>query len=94
MKEKDFPKAAGASERMELYCMAHPRSPSAVRRPRLLLRNGTFVALLGPSVTEGIAGFGSTVEHALQAFDAQYLAALSPLVAQRAKASGKSKRGA
>jgi hypothetical protein len=85
MKAKNVAKTAGASERMELYCMAHPRSPSAVRRPRLCLRNGTFVALLGPSVTKGIAGFGSTAEHALRAFDAQYLAALSPLVPQRAK---------
>jgi hypothetical protein len=87
-------KAAGASERIELYSMAHPRSPSAVGRPRLFSRNGTFVALLGPSVTEGIAGFGTTVEHALRAFDAQYLAALSPLVLQRVNASVKSEQPA
>jgi hypothetical protein len=27
-----------AMEQMELYCEAHPRSPSAVRQPRLFVR--------------------------------------------------------
>jgi hypothetical protein len=34
--------------------------------------------LLGPSVEEGIVGIGQTVEAALRAFDAQYLAGLRP----------------
>ena len=76
---RDRPNATRvAMERMELYCMAHPGSPSSVRRPQLLVRGGVWIALLGASINEGIAGFGSTVETALQAFDAQYLRGLRP----------------
>jgi hypothetical protein len=67
-----------AMERMELYCAAHPGSPTAARRPRLLFRNQLWIALLGPTVEEGIVGIGQTVEAALRAFDAQYLAGLRP----------------
>src|SRR3984893_11899261 len=67
-----------AMERMERYCDAHPSSPSAARRPRLFLRSHLWIALLGPSVEEGIVGIGPTVEAALRAFDAQYLAGLRP----------------
>src|SRR5437763_14668533 len=67
-----------AMERMESYCAAHPGSPSAARRPRLFLRSHLWIALLGPSVEEGIVGIGPTVEAALRAFDAQYLAGLRP----------------
>jgi hypothetical protein len=68
-----------AMEEMERYCTAHPRSPAATRRPRLSIRGRTFVALLGPAIEEGIAGFGDTVQAALRAFDAQYSSALTPL---------------
>jgi hypothetical protein len=68
--------AAAATQRFELYCMAHPGTPSAVRRPHLVIRSGTWVALLGKSVKDGISGFGPTVESALSAFDVQYLNAL------------------
>ena len=67
-----------AMERMELYCAAHLGSPSAARRPRLVYRGQLWVALLGPSIEEGIVGIGPTVETALRAFDAQYLAGLRP----------------
>jgi len=67
-----------AMERMELYCIAHPGSPSAVCRPHLSVRGELWIALLGPSAEEGIVGIGPSVEAALRAFDAQYLAALSP----------------
>ena len=67
-----------AMQRMQLYCSAHPGSPSAARRPRLFTRSHLWVALLGPSVEEGIVGIGQTVEGALRAFDAQYLAGLRP----------------
>ncbi|PYJ73670.1 MAG: hypothetical protein DME72_05195 [Verrucomicrobia bacterium] len=67
-----------AMEEMELYYASHPRSPAAVRRPRLSIRGRTFVALLGPAIEEGIAGFGDSVQAALRAFDAQYLRALTP----------------
>ena len=70
--------AFAAMEQMELYCEAHPGSPSAVRRPRLFVRGELWIALLGPSVEEGIVGIGPTVTAALRAFDAQYLAGLRP----------------
>ena len=65
-------------DRMERYCTLHPRSPSAVRRPQLSRRRGTFVVLLGHSLENGIVGIGNTVENALRAFDLQYLRALEP----------------
>jgi hypothetical protein len=70
--------ALAAMEQMELYCQAHPGSPAAVCRPRLFVRGELWIALLGPSVEEGIVGIGSTVTAALRAFDAQYLAGLRP----------------
>ena len=69
---------AAAMERAELYFAAHPGSPSAVRRPALIPRAGTWVAMLGKSVQESIVGLGTTVEGALRAFDSQYLAAIRP----------------
>src|SRR5256714_4012101 len=65
-----------AMQRMELYCEAHPGSPSAARRPKLIYRGQLWVALLGPTVEEGIVGIGQTVDAALRAFDAQYIAGL------------------
>jgi hypothetical protein len=70
--------ALAAMEQMELYCQAHPGSPAAVRRPRLFVRAELWIALLGPSVEEGIVGIGPTVTAALRAFDSQYLAGLRP----------------
>ena len=72
--------ASAAIEQMELYCVAHPGSPSAVRRPRLFFRSELWIALLGPSIEEGIVGIGSTIAAALRAFDTQYLAGLRPPV--------------
>jgi len=63
-------------DRMERYCTLHPRSPSAVRRPQLSRRRGTFIVLIGHSLENGIVGIGNTVENALRAFDLQYLHAL------------------
>ena len=70
--------AAAAVEQMKEYCAAHPGSPSAVRRPQLLFRGDLWIALLGPSVEEGIVGIGPSVSAALRAFDTQYLAGLRP----------------
>jgi hypothetical protein len=70
--------ASAAMEQMELYCAAHPGSPLAVLRPRLFVRGELWIALLGPSVEEGIVGIGPSVAAALRAFDAQYLAGLRP----------------
>jgi len=72
--------AATAMEQTESYCRAHPGSPSAVRRPQLFFRGDLWVAVLGPSVEEGIVGIGPTVAAALRAFDSQYLAGLRPAV--------------
>jgi hypothetical protein len=66
--------AVASVEQMEHYCVEHPGSPSAVRRPQLFFRGDLWIALLGPNVEEGIVGIGSTVWAALRAFDAQYLA--------------------
>jgi len=74
--------AAAATEQMELYCTARPGSPSAVRRPQLCFRGELWIAVLGPSVEEGIVGIGATVVAALRAFDVQYLAGLRPAVAK------------
>jgi hypothetical protein len=54
------------------YCAAHPDSPAARRRPRILVDHGRYVALLGRSINRGILGFGSTVASALRAFDDLY----------------------
>jgi hypothetical protein len=72
----DYPVAA--MEQIELYCQSHPGSPSAVRRPKLFVRGELWIALIGPSVEEGIVGIGLSVTAALRAFDAQYLARLRP----------------
>jgi len=70
--------AAAAIEEMDLYCTAHPGSPSAVRRPQLFFRSDLWIALLGPTIEEGIVGIGPTVAAALRAFDAQYQVRLRP----------------
>jgi hypothetical protein len=78
MRAKDLKDTEAAIQRADLYFAAHPGSPSAVRRPKLSMRCGTWIAILGPSIEEGIVGIGTTIEAALRAFDAQYLAALRP----------------
>jgi hypothetical protein len=83
--------ATAAIEQMELYCRAHPGSPSAVRRPQLFVRGELWIALLGPTVEEGVVGIGPTVAAALRAFDAQYLAGLRrPIEAARPRRSFRS----
>ena len=54
------------------YCQEHPRSPSALRRPKLMRRGKSWIALLGSTLQEGIAGIGNSVEASLRAFDVQY----------------------
>jgi hypothetical protein len=58
------------------YCEEHPRSPAAMRRPRIMNRGKLWIALLGSTLEDGIAGIGPTVEAALRAFDVQYKNAL------------------
>lgn|SRR6516165_11620956 len=65
--------AAAAIEQMKHYCATSPGSPSAVRGPQLFFRGDLWIAVLGPSVEEGIVGIGPTVPAALRAFDAQYM---------------------
>ena len=73
--------AAAAIEQMKVYCAAHPGGPSEVRRPQLFFRSDLWIALLGPSLEEGIVGIGPTVAAALRAFDAQYLVSLPQPIA-------------
>jgi len=68
--------AAAAIEQMDIYCAAHPNSPSAMRRPKLFVRSDLWIALLGPSIEAGIVGIGPNVAAALRAFDAQYATGL------------------
>jgi len=70
--------AEEAIEEMKAYSVSHPGSPSAVRRPQLFFRSDLWVALLGPTIEEGIVGIGPTVSAALRAFDTQYLGRLRP----------------
>jgi len=86
--------AAAATEQMELYCRARPGSPSAVRRPQLFFRGELWIALLGPSVEEGIVGIGATVVAALRAFDVQYLAGLRPAVETGSKVGARRRSNA
>ena len=67
-----------AAREMEDYCILHSRTPAAVRPPRISKRRGTWIALLGPSINDGIAGFGPDISAALEAFNRNYLAALRP----------------
>src|SRR5262245_48900116 len=66
--------AVTATEEMKHYCANHPGGPSDVRHPQLFFRGDLWIAVLGPSVGEGIVGIGPTVAAALRAFDTQYLA--------------------
>ena len=70
--------ATAAIEQMKHYCATHPGSPSAVRGPQLFFRGELWIAVLEPSVEEGIVGIGPSVEAALRAFDAQYLVRSRP----------------
>ena len=62
-----------ARERAELYYMAHPRTPSAARRPVILFEDGLWRAALGEDFPGALIATGPTVESALAAFDALYL---------------------
>ena len=67
-----------AMQEMESGVALDPGTAVSLRHPRLFIRGRTFVALLGPSIEEGIAGFGDTVQAALRAFDRQYSRSLTP----------------
>jgi len=74
-------------EWMEQYFKDHPRSPSAVRRPKVSKEGDTFIVLLGRDMQHGIVGLGNTVENALRAFDSQYLSTLRPPEARRVRSA-------
>ena len=69
---------AAALIELQRYCEEHPRSPTAIRRPKLVLRGRSWVALRGYTMQDGIAGIGGSVAAALRAFDVQYLNSLKP----------------
>ena len=64
---------AAALAEMEHYCAEHPKSPAAVRRPRLFSRGRSWVALHSQPLQHGVAAIGDNVRAALHAFDSQYL---------------------
>ena len=61
-----------AQDAADRYYAEHPNSPAAIQQPRILVRGGRFVALLGLSISGGVIGFGSTVASALRSFDDLY----------------------
>jgi hypothetical protein len=67
---------------IERYIELHPGSPAAVRRPQIVKRGPTWVALLGSNFETGIVGLGTTVNAALRSFDSCYLASWHPPVAR------------
>lgn len=69
---------AEAQREVERYCKEFPKSPSALRHPRVMLRGKSWIALLGSTLQDGIAGIGSTVRAALRAFDSQYARSSKP----------------
>ncbi len=76
--QKEADDAAEASREWQLYCAEFPGSPAAVRRPRIMLRGRSWIALLGSTLQDGIAGIGGSVRAALRAFDVQYANAMKP----------------
>ncbi|CAN5450556.1 hypothetical protein BH18VER1_BH18VER1_05490 [soil metagenome] len=69
----DAEEARVVEAEIEQYCRKHPLSPAAKKRPRVMLRGHTCVALLGSTLEEGVAGIGANVAAALHAFDIEYL---------------------
>ncbi len=75
--------AGMALKEMESYCATHPNSPSAARRPALSIRRGLWIALLGPSVEQGIVGIGFTRADLVNANHCIVGAAAKPCVVSR-----------
>ncbi len=70
-KQEEAEREAEAARELERYCKEHPKSPSALRRPRLMPRGSSWIALVGSTLQDGIAGIGNSVQGALRAFDTQ-----------------------
>ena len=62
-KRDDRTAAQGAAKR---YSAEHPGGPAATQQPKILVRGGKYVALLGSSISDGVFGFRSTVASALR----------------------------
>jgi hypothetical protein len=45
-----------ATEKLLFYCLAHPSSPSAMRRPQLSIRDDLWIALLGRAWKKELSG--------------------------------------
>jgi hypothetical protein len=83
----------GEAALLEQYFVDHPRSPSAVRRPKVFRQGETFIVLLGRDVQHGIVGLGNTIENALRAFDLQYCNFLRPPTAGSVTAKARAHGG-
>ena len=62
-KRDDRTAAQGAAKR---YSAEHPGGPAATQQPKILVRGGKYVALLGSWISNGVFGFRSTVASALR----------------------------
>jgi hypothetical protein len=61
-----------AQDAAKRYYAEHPGSPAATQQPKIQVRGGRYVVLLGSSISGGVSGFGSTVASALRSFDDLY----------------------
>lgn len=90
MKNSDAARTADAKAEVQRYRREHPGSPSARRRPIIVFRGHSVVALLRKRFgDEAIGGVGNTISAAFEAFDAQYRTAMD----SRRKARGSIRPG-
>ena len=55
------------------YYAAHPFGPAALRKPRIAIDRGRYVAYTPQSIKGGVVGFGTSIGSALRAFDELYI---------------------
>lgn len=60
---------AAARREVEKFLEEHPLTPAGRLRPRMGRDGDSWVAVLGPSVSDGKVGFGPSPTCALQAFN-------------------------
>jgi hypothetical protein len=58
----------------ESYLRAYALTPASRLRPKLGMNGDIWLAVVGPSVQEGVTGFGSSPVAALRAFNRNYTA--------------------
>ena len=58
---------------VEEYLEAHPRSPAARLRPEMGRARNWWLAFIGPKLSEGTAGLGTTPREALEDFNLHFM---------------------